>query len=86
MHLIINPSDIYYVTGVRPHDPGEMMVLMTEPRMTVFCDARTSVRFDPSVFNVIDRSEWQSVLAVHKLLEVDPDALTMSFCEKLESY
>lgn len=28
-HLIINPSDIYYLTGVRPHDPGEIFIIQS---------------------------------------------------------
>jgi len=30
MHLIISPSDIYYLTWVRPHDPGEILILLQE--------------------------------------------------------
>lgn len=28
MHLIINPSDIYFLTGVRSHDSGEILILL----------------------------------------------------------
>ncbi|MBP6921296.1 M24 family metallopeptidase [Candidatus Gracilibacteria bacterium] len=28
MHLIINPSDIYYLTSIHSHDPGEILILL----------------------------------------------------------
>lgn len=70
MHLITNPSDIYYLTGVRPHDPGEILILlhildstshsqarlagMTDTKGIIFCDARTSAMFDGQKYQIID--------------------------------
>lgn len=47
MHLIINPSDISFFTGVHTHDPGEILIVYDENMIqSVFCDARTSALFD----------------------------------------
>jgi hypothetical protein len=49
MNIIINLSDIFYLTGVRSHDRGEIMILLEKKTKTkekkdgiIFCDARTS--------------------------------------------
>jgi hypothetical protein len=28
MYLILSPSDIYFLTGVHTHDPGEVFILL----------------------------------------------------------
>lgn len=63
MYLVIDPSDIYYLTGVRPHDPGEILLLVfpdSEKRKNcIFCDPRTAGLFDTERFEIIaERKQW----------------------------
>lgn len=59
MYLILSPSDIYFLTGVRAHDPGEIMVLLGGEKPIVFCDARTSGLFDADRFVIMSsRYNW----------------------------
>lgn len=67
MHLIINPSDIYYLTGVRSHDPGEILVIYDiegeNQGNSILCDARTSGAFDGEKYHVVaDRKLWKEAV------------------------
>lgn len=87
MYLILSPSDIYFLTGVRAHDPGEIMVLLGGEKPIVFCDARTSGLFDADRFVIMSsRYNWWDILSTHSILETDPSCLTMALREKLEKY
>ncbi|MCB9806415.1 hypothetical protein H6768_00615 [Candidatus Peribacteria bacterium] len=88
MHLIINPSDIYYLTGVRPHDPGEILIISDiDAIRVVFCDLRTSALFDKKQYHVCDvRGKWDKVFATYTNLNTDPDFLTQTLREKIEGY
>lgn len=87
MYLILSPSDIYFMTGVHPHDPGEIMILLGAEKSIVFCDARTSGLFDAGQFAIIDsREQWADTLRMYPLLETDPSCLTIALKEKLEKY
>lgn len=86
MQLIINPSDIYYLTWVRPHDPGEILILIGEQKI-IFCDARTSALFDEKKFQIVDkREQWGEVFTRNTKIETDPDYLTQTLREKIEWY
>ena len=52
MHLILSPSDIFYLTGVRSHDVGEIMILLAAAKPIIFCDMRTSGLFDPEHYRI----------------------------------
>jgi len=87
MHLIINPSDIYYLTGVRPHDPGEMFILQKENEGVIFCDARTSALFNSQKYEIIDdRKKWEDAFKKYSEVYTDPDFLTRTLQEKIEKY
>jgi Xaa-Pro aminopeptidase len=95
MHLITNPSDIYYLTGVRPHDPGEILLISqiqnTKGKIQnggiVFCDARTSALFDTRKYEIIDdRKKWGETFKIYPELDTDPDFLTQTLREKIEKY
>lgn len=87
MHLITNPSDIYYLTGVRPHDPGEILILQKNNEGIIFCDARTSVLFDGQKYEIIDdRKKWEEAFQKYPEVDTDPDFLTQSLREKIEKY
>lgn len=87
MHLITNPSDIYYLTGVRPHDPWEILILQKENGGTIFCDARTSALFNGQNYQIIDdRKKWEEALKKYPELSTDPDFLTQTLREKIETY
>lgn len=45
-HLIINPSDIYYLTGVRSHDTGEMLVILASDSSGTFDSKSTQNRWE----------------------------------------
>ncbi len=89
-HLIINPSDIYYLTGVRSHDPGEIMILQdakdrVQEKKIVFCDLRTSALFDPEKYETInDRKKWERAFKQYPEVVTDPDFLTQTLREKIE--
>jgi len=90
MHLITNPSDIYFLTGVRPHDPGEILIIRDTRskklrKDRVLCDPRTGDCFEKGKFEIIaDRSQWKDVFAHEPILFTDPDFLTQSLREKIE--
>jgi len=95
MHLITSPSDIYSLTGVRPHDPGEILLVLPDKKEKrkkkkggiILCDPRTSAIFDATRFDIIDqRDEWKRVLSQYKTLHTDPDFLTQTLREKIERY
>lgn len=88
MHLIINPSDIYYLTWVRSHDPGEILIIYDKnDKSTVLCDLRTSALFDTEKYQICDqRSEWGDIFARYAVLDTDPDFLTQTLREKIEGY
>ncbi len=87
MHLIINPSDIYFLTGVRSHDPGEILILQTNNEGVIFCDARTSALFDSQKYQIIDdRKKWEEAFKKYPELDTDPDFLTQTLREKIEKY
>ncbi len=95
MHLIINPSDIYYLTGVRSHDPGEILLIPSmqsskfkvQSAGTIFCDPRTSGLFDAQKYEIIDdRKLWGKTFSQFKTLSTDPDFLTQSLRAKIEWY
>lgn len=87
MHLITNPSDIYYLTGVRPHDPGEILILQKENEGTIFCDARTSALFEGQKYEIIDdRKKWEDAFKKYPELDTDPDFLTQTLREKIEKH
>ncbi len=63
MDLILSPSDIYYLTGVHSHDPGEIMILLSSEKPTIFCDLRTSGLFSPEKYTIVDsREKWGEIL------------------------
>lgn len=86
MHLIINSSDIYYLTGVRSHDPGEILIIYgQESIQVVFCDPRTSGLFDSEKYQVCGiRGEWGEKFSNYQHLHTDPDFLTQALREKIE--
>lgn len=90
MHLIINPSDIYYLTSVRSHDPGEILMLQSTEGVRqnsgiIFCDLRTSALFDAEKYTIIDqRAEWAENMSQFHTFETDPDYLTQTLREKIE--
>ncbi len=87
MHLILSPSDIFYLTGVRSHDVGEIMILLAAAKPIIFCDMRTSGLFDPEHYRIIDdRGQWKDELKKYESIEVDPEYLTISLKEKLEQF
>lgn len=87
MDLILSPSDIYYLTGVHSHDPGEIMILLSSEKPTIFCDLRTSGLFSPEKYTIVDsREKWGEILWAHETLETDPTQLTVSLKEKLEKF
>jgi Xaa-Pro aminopeptidase len=95
MDLITNPSDIYYLTWVRPHDPGEILLVLPDKKEKrkkkkegiILCDPRTNALFDKAQFEIIDqRGEWEKVFSQYKMLETDPDFLTQTLREKIEWY
>lgn len=87
MHLIINPSDIYFLTGVHSHDPGEILILQTNNEGVIFCDARTSALFDSQKYQIIDdRKKWEEAFKKYPELDTDPDFLTQTLREKIEKY
>lgn len=94
MYLLVNPSDIYYLTGVHSHDPGEILLLLDKEEKIknkkcgfVFCDSRTSALFDAEKFEIIDqRGEWEKNMSKFRKLNTDPDFLTQTLREKIESY
>ena len=94
MHLIINPSDIYYLTQVRSHDPGEIMMLLDKREKIkekrdgiILCDLRTSALFDAEKFQICDqRDQWKNIFVQYPELHTDPDFLTQTLREKIESY
>lgn len=87
MHLILNPSDIYSLTGVHSHDPGEIMILLKKQGWIIFCDPRTSGLFDAEKYEIIDdRKAWWKTLSQFKTLSTDPDFLTQSLRTKIEWY
>jgi len=94
MHLVLNPSDIYYLTGVRSHDPGEILMIQDNKAERIhnkegiiFCDARTSALFDAEKYHIIrERAKWCEEFAKYPLLATDPDFLTQSLREKIEWY
>lgn len=87
MHLIINPSDIYFLTGVRSHDPGEILILQRNNEGVIFCDARTSALFDSQKYQIIDdRKKWEEAFKKYPELDTDPDFLTQTLREKIEKY
>ena len=94
MHLITNPSDIYYLTGVRPHDSGELLILLEKKEERkdkregfIFCDARTSALFDREKYQIIDdRKKWEETFKKYPALDTDPDFLTRTLQEKIEKY
>jgi len=88
MHLIINPTDIYYLTWVRSHDPGEILIIYDENNQsTILCDLRTSALFDRENYQICDqRSEWGDIFARYAVLDTDPDFLTQTLREKIEAY
>lgn len=84
MEIIINPSDIYYLTQVRPHEIGEMLVVLDQEVTYILCDQRTSGLFDEKNYSIIsDRAQWGSVFKKEEYL-IDPDILSQSLREKLE--
>jgi Xaa-Pro aminopeptidase len=94
MYLIINPSDTYFLTGIRPHDPGEILVLI-DKRVKIkeqrggiiFCDTRTSALFDREKYEIIDdRKKWEESFKKYLKLNTDPDFLTQTLREKIEGY
>lgn len=88
MHLIINPSDIYYLTWVRSHDPGEILIIYNQEGIqVVFCDSRTSALFDSEKYQVCDvRGEWGRIFSKYNDLQTDPDFLTQTLWKKIEWY
>lgn len=94
MHLIINPSDIYFLTGVRSHDPGEILIMLEKKEERkdkregfIFCDARTSALFDARKYEIIDdRKKWGETFKEYPELDTDPDFLTQTLREKIEKY
>ncbi len=91
MHLITNPSDIYYLTWIRPHDPGEILIIYSvsdsQHRYLIFCDARTSGCFDAEKYEIIaDRKMWGEKMKTYAELSTDPDFLTQTLREKIEWY
>jgi len=88
MHLIINPSDIYYLTGVRSHDPGEILIIWDKNSIqAVFCDPRTSSLFYANQYQVCDvRGEWGKQFSQYQHLKTDPDFLTQTLRDKIEAY
>lgn len=91
MHLITNPSDIYYLTWIRPHDPGEILIIYSvsdsQHRNLIFCDARTSGCFDAEKYEIIaDRKMWGEKMKTYAELSTDPDFLTQTLREKIEWY
>ncbi|MBP7773678.1 M24 family metallopeptidase [Candidatus Gracilibacteria bacterium] len=88
MHLIINPTDIYYLTGVRSHDPGEILIIYDENNQsTILCDLRTSALFGRENYQICDqRSEWGDIFARYAILDTDPDFLTQTLRKKIEAY
>lgn len=87
MHLILNPSDIYSLTGVHSHDPGEIMILLKKRGWIIFCDLRTSALFDAEKYEIIDdRKAWWKTLSQFQTLSTDPDYLTQSLRAKIEWY
>lgn len=86
MYLILSPSDIYFLTGIRPHDPGEIMILHGGEKPLVLCDARTSGLFDSEKFQIVVRENWKSIFEKYSSLETDPSHLTMTLKEQLEKY
>lgn len=102
MNLIINPSDIYYLTWVRFHDPGEILLLLEKKEEKwanliasrkkkkegiIFCDPRTSELFDKEQYDIIDeRKNWGKTFSKYTNLSTDPDFLTQSLREKIEKY
>jgi hypothetical protein len=66
MHLILNPSDIYYLTGVHSHDAGEILLFLEKKAKRkdkregiILCDPRTSGLFDAEKYDIIDdRKAW----------------------------
>lgn len=85
MYLVLNPADIQYLTGVRPHDPMEMMILLYPYHHRLFCDARTIGLFDADRFTLIDRKNWKKALRGYKTLRTDPAFLTQNIRDFLES-
>lgn len=87
MHLITKPSDIYYLTGVRSHDPGEILILQKNNEGIIFCDARTSALFDREKYEIIDdRKKWGDTFKKYPELYTDPDFLTQTLREKIEGF
>lgn len=87
MDLILNPSDIYSLTGVRSHDPGEIMILLKRRGWIIFCDPRTSALFDAEKYEIIDdRKAWWKTFSQFKTLSTDPGFLTQSLRTKIEWY
>ena len=63
MYLVLALSDIYALTGVHAHDPGEILVLLSPEKPTVFCDLRTNGLFDAKKYIVVDnREKWGEIL------------------------
>ncbi len=63
------------------------MILYSSEKSVIFCDPRTSGLFDVKKYTIVDRPEkWGEVLSQQKVLEIDPQYLTVSLKEKIEKY
>lgn len=53
----------------------------------VLCDARTSALFDSQKYEIIDdRKKWEEAFKKYPELSTDPDFLTQTLREKIETY
>lgn len=53
----------------------------------VLCDARTSALFDNQKYEIIgDRKKWEEAFKKYPELSTDPDFLTQTLREKIETY
>ena len=89
MHLIINISDIQYITGMKlcASEAGYVAIVYDPKRPVILCDIRMSGIFDANKFDVVDTKEgWKRILSRYKTLFADPNILTPTLQEKLEKF